>query len=448
VSLSQLVVIDHHSPDNIVLDYDGLCINQEGGHKKVIIKGFYFENNKTPTRPNVYSCIPQFNSDFFDIEFKQYTGGNTRHTLEFKDEDGELKDIKKIDTTWNSDVFFLFIPKEDSSLLSKLNEASKKLGNLHFLTRISEKSSQLNAYKIDGVKTANQFCYMLEQLILFIQKHRLNKSKSDKPKSDKPKSDKSFSLQIINTSSLNSKYKVPSSSDFSSNYSNVKFFEIGTDVHFNWSPGGNQHFTLTPGFGYRNSTQGITNKIDDGDYPIELSDEFINSKKVYLNNIEEHITYNLHSLNISVGGQYTFDNDILSISAQVFGRHYIPGAVKSEFTRGTFSYRATSNNIQGELINIPELGLLESVDATTYAPQTNRIKGFGIGANVDLKVNINKVFIFGGLSFIRNSFSVEASDVNTKLTSELNDYKSTISISEGFKNNILGLNLGFGYKFK
>ena len=310
-----------------------------------------------------------------------------------------------------------------------------------------KRESRFSYFEVKDISNQDQFCFRFNQLMYFLASIHENKKQIDVPKT-KVDSATFFSIELQNTSRLNSKYNNPNSNDFLSNYSNINFFEVGADVRFNLSPKKCPNFTVTPGIGYRNSTQGITNKIDNGDYSIEMPEGFISSKNIYLNNIEESIEFNLHSLNVFAGCEYSIKEEKLSISAEIFGRYYIPGTVESRLTAGTFSYRASSDAINEELMDISELGLLENVEAKMYDSQTNKINGFGLGANLNLNYQFNNLFIFGGFSFTRNSFSIVETDSSTKLSSELNNYKSTISISKGFKNNTLGLNFGVGYKFE
>jgi len=50
-------------------------------------------------------------------------------------------------------------------------------------------------------------------------------------------------------------------------------------------------------------------------------------------------------------------------------------------------------------------------------------------------------------SLTNNFFSVDNTN-NSSVLSELNDYSSSLSISEGFKDQFFGLNIGFRYKAK
>ncbi|MDC0100631.1 hypothetical protein OAI90_10115 [Crocinitomicaceae bacterium] len=401
-------------------------------NSRVIIKCLYW--NPQSNTPHIYDCIPSGIHTKIKLDIQECST-NTTNSVKLKS-----NDYKDLNTDIKKSVFYVFIAKSDT--LSKILDESSFLKPCDF---VNDVDSGVKGYQVPGIKSQEEFCYKLNEVIELIENTltKLIENTLTKPIDEDPKT---FSIELQNTSNLISKYNIPNSNDFSSNYSNINFFEVGADVHFNWSPKDYQDFTVTPGIGYRNSTQGITNKIDNGNYSIEIPEGFISSKNIYLNNIEESIDFNLHSLNVFAGCEYSFKE--LSISAEIFGRYYIPGTVESRLTAGTFSYRATSNAINEELIDISELGLMENVEAKMYNSQIDKINGFGLGANLNLNYQINNLFIFGGFSFTRNSFSIAETDSNTKLSSELNNYKSTISISEGFKNNTLGLNLGVGYKFK
>ena len=438
----------NNADSNVELNIDNISAALNSDQNKIFIRGFYFENNKVMDKRDIYSCIPIFGikDTLVDIKFQLYIGRKNSFTFKVKDDNNYFK--IKTNTGWENHDLYIFL-NNNNALKDRLDEYKEVL---KIEKKDTDNPSDMICYQVSNkIIPGSEFCYILERLYAFIE----GREKEEEDEGGEEEEDEGgeeeedfFSIELQNTSRLNSKYNNPNSNDFLSNYSNINFFEVGADVRFNLSPKKCPNFTVTPGIGYRNSTQGITNKIDNGDYSIEMPEGFISSKNIYLNNIEESIDFNLHSLNVFAGCEYSIKEEKLSISAEIFGRYYIPGTVESRLTAGTFSYRASSDAINEELMDISELGLLENVEAKMYDSQTNKINGFGLGANLNLNYQFNNLFIFGGFSFTRNSFSIVETDSSTKLSSELNNYKSTISISKGFKNNTLGLNFGVGYKFK
>jgi len=459
--------------ENVVLDINEAAKLIDAESNEIIIRGFYFLKAKRNNQPDIYSCIPSFDiNSLINVKFQEYTGGLGSFSFKVKTQTAdEPKNFKIEDNDkWANHDLYIFMHK-DNSLYKKLKESQIAL-KIKDLGVENLNNEDIACFRLDKID-AGSFCYVLERLFNFIEKFspKLTENEQDKIKAEEysaenfekillgedktkftPYHQDFFSIEIQNTLNLISKYSVPNSNDFLSNYSNINFFEVGADVYFTpKNANDSSPISLQCGIGYRNSTQVITNKIDNVYYSIENPEGFINSKNIYLNNVRESIKFNLHSLNVFAGCEYYFNPDNqkgLSIGAEIFGRYYIPSIVESRLTSGAISYRATSDAINEELMDIPDLGLIENVSARNYRFQTNRIKGFGFGANIDLCYRLKNIFISAGFSFTNNVFSVDNTNNSSVLTSELNDYSSSLSISEGFKNQIFGLNVGFGYKFK
>jgi hypothetical protein len=205
------------------------------------------------------------------------------------------------------------------------------------------------------------------------------------------------------------------------------------------------------GLGYSYSNFQFNNSLADSSYSTTWNSSFLgnsNQLNVYYKNIQEKISFQNNNLYLLAGYSIPFSNNKLRIDIDASFQYSLPFVVNSKLANGEFTYRAQVNGIEDEMMNIPELGLVEN-DLSSRGKESN-FKMHGIGFNIgsNLVYSYKNFDIKFGLGYNYNSYTNEKYNENSRMTELVGDYKSSLLSSKTISAQFFMLQLALGYTIK
>jgi hypothetical protein len=205
------------------------------------------------------------------------------------------------------------------------------------------------------------------------------------------------------------------------------------------------------GLGYAYSSFQFNNNLADSSYSTTWNSSYLgasNQLNVYYKNIQEKISFQNNNLYLLAGYSIPFSNNKLRVDIDASFQYSLPFVVNSKLSNGEFTYRAQVNGIEDEMMNIPELGLVEN-DLSSRGRESN-FKMHGIGFNIgsNLVYSYKNFDIKFGLGYNYNSYTNEKYNENSRMTELVGDYKASLLSSKTISAQFFMLQLALGYTIK
>ncbi len=375
-----------------------------------------------------YDCLPNYNIEILNVSVVTYDGPSNKYYLTRKS-DNKTEDYTR-------SIFFIFTssPKIQKLIDDNLFKLS--------LERYQSRNGVVT-YKITKIDNQDVFCWKLSQAIKFFESNKELFKEEEKP-TEKVEEKNKFSINLSTAALLSGKIKSsagPYSNQLGINQQPMRF---AIDFQY-WM----NNFRL--GLGYAYSSFQFNNNLADSSYSTTWNSNYLgasNELNVYYKNIQEKINFQNNNLYLLAGYSIPFSNNKLRVDIDASFQYSLPFVVNSKLANGEFTYRAQVNGIEDEMMNIPELGLVEN-DLSSRGRESN-FKMHGIGFNVGSNIvySYKNFDIKFGLGYNYNSYTNEKYNENSRMTELVGDYKSSLLSSKTISAQFFMLQLALGYTIK
>ncbi len=391
-------------------------------------------------------CLPLFNITKFGIKIVQPSSVTTLRCNFTVNE-------KKFSSSGRSNII-LFANSNDSLInrnISELDLVAKRVSN------------KIVYYEFGGVKSEEDFCWKLQQLIYFLNELPEPKIKDAKPSRGSIQIDFGFTSNISNsvqTKSYNSNYDA---FDYSSESLNSFQFNllkrIGGKISYDtlinnkikklyrYSP-----LRISIGIQYAYAKELLSGSISSFSDKLIINSNGLDQLNIYGSNINERFTLSNHR----IGGEFRLEREINtpnkgSIKFSSFGFSFIPYAILGSYfdarlISGEFSYKGKVDGVAGEIENIESLGLQNNITLNKNRSSSGLFTGMGATLRLFYSFGNDKIgfsiFPFVSVESLKNK---KEQSTDYLMTRGANDYTPSLLNLQRIQTNSLGL--GFSIKF-